>query len=93
MGGLENLYEYLICKGYDEATSYINRVSQNIFTYFKRWLLTRLITPRVSSMIERMMHEIARRLKRISFGWIPEGAARMAKIIIKRLTSIEGKSS
>lgn len=65
----------------------MNRGGKNIFTYLERWLKTGLMTPRVSSMIERMMREIARRLKRIAFGWSPAGAAKMAPIIIKRFTS------
>ena len=84
---LEQLYNYLISQGYDEAAGYVNRGGKNIFTYLERWLKTGLITPRVSSMIERMMREIARRLKRIAFGWSPAGAAKMARIIIKRFTS------
>jgi len=84
---MEQLYNYLMSRGYDEAAGYINRGGKNIFTYLERWLKTGLITPRVSSMIERMMREIARRLKRIAFGWSPAGAAKMARIIIKRFTS------
>ena len=84
---MEQLYNYLMAQGYDEAAGYINRGGKNIFTYLERWLKTGLITPRVSSMIERMMREIARRLKRIAFGWSPAGAAKMARIIIKRFTS------
>jgi hypothetical protein len=84
---LEQLYNYLKSRGYDEAAGYVNRGGKNIFTYLERWLKTGLITPRVSSMIERMMREIARRLKRIAFGWSPAGAAKMARIIIKRFTS------
>jgi len=34
-----------------------------------------------------MMRELARRLKRMAFGWSEEGAAKMARIIIKRFTS------
>ena len=84
---LERLSDYLISKGYDEAAGYVKRGGKNIFTYLERWLKTGLITPRVSSMIERMMREIARRLKRIAFGWSPAGAAKMARVIIKRFTS------
>lgn len=40
-------------------------------------------------MIERMMRELARRLKRMAFGWSEEGAAKMARIIIKRFTSAD----
>jgi hypothetical protein len=43
--------------------------------------------PRASSMIERLMRELGRRLKRIAFGWSERGAAKMARIIIKRVTS------
>jgi len=84
---LERLSDYLISKGYDEAAGYVKRGGKNIFTYLERWLKTGLITPRVSSMIERMMREISRRLKRIAFGWSPAGAAKMARVIIKRFTS------
>ena len=84
---LEQLYNYLMSKGHEEAAGYVNRGGKNIFTYLERWLKTGLITPRVSSMIERMMREIVRRLKRIAFGWSPAGAAKMARIIIKRFTS------
>ena len=38
-------------------------------------------------VVERMMREIGRRLKKIAFGWNEKGAAKMARIIIKRITS------
>jgi len=40
-----------------------------------------------TSMIDRMMREIGRRLKKIAFGWSEKRAAKMARIIIKRITS------
>jgi len=86
---MDDLYNYLRSKGYDEAADYVDRGGKNIFTYLDRWLRTGLITPRAASMIERMMREIARRLKRMAFGWSPEGAAKMARIIIKRFTSAD----
>jgi hypothetical protein len=51
------------------------------------WLKSGLVMPRASSMIERLMRELGRRLKRIAFGWSECGAAKMARIIIKRITS------
>ncbi|KXB05181.1 hypothetical protein AKJ51_05270 [candidate division MSBL1 archaeon SCGC-AAA382A20] len=74
-------------KGYEAAASYVERASKSMFSYVHRWLRTGIVTPRVSSLIERMMREIARRLKRIAFGWSEEGAAKMTRIIIKRFTS------
>ena len=77
----------LLDKGYHMAADYLIRASKNMFGYVRRWLKTGIVTPRVSSMIERMMREIARRLKRMAFGWSEEGAAKMARLIIKRFTS------
>jgi hypothetical protein len=77
----------LLDKGYEMAADYLMRASKNMFGYIRRWLKTGIVTPRVSSMIERMMRELARRLKRMAFGWSEEGAAKMARIIIKRFTS------
>jgi len=77
----------LLEKGYEMAADYLIRASKNMFSYVRRWLETGIVTPRVSSMIERMMRELARRLKRMAFGWSEEGAAKMARIIIKRFTS------
>ena len=52
----------------------------------KRWLRTGLVSPRVSSWIERVMREIARRLKRMAFGWSKRGAEKMCRIVLKRFT-------
>ena len=77
----------LLNKGYEMAADYLIRASKKMFSYVRRWLETGIVTPRVSSMIERMMRELARRLKRMAFGWSKEGSAKMARIIIKRFTS------
>lgn len=77
----------LLDKGYEMAADYLIRASKNIFSYVRRWLKTGIVTPRVSNMIERIMRELARRLKRMAFGWSEEGAAKMARVIIKRFTS------
>jgi len=81
------LIKKLLDRGYVTAADYLIRASKNMFSYVHRWLLTGIVGPRASSMIERMMRELARRLKRMAFGWSEEGAAKMARIIIKRFTS------
>lgn len=77
----------LLDKGYNKAADYLINAARNLFSYVDRWLSTGVVSPRVSSFIERMMRELARRLKRMAFGWSEEGAAKMARIIIKRFTS------
>jgi len=84
---VRKLIKKLLDKGYEMAADYLIRASKNMFSYVRRWLLTGIVGPRASSMIERMMRELARRLKRMAFGWSEEGAAKMARIIIKRFTS------
>lgn len=84
---IRQLIKTLLEKGYNLAADYLIRASKNMFSYVDRWLATGIVSPRVSSFIERMMRELARRLKRMAFGWSEKGAAKMARIIIKRFTS------
>jgi len=86
---VRRLIAKLLDKGYEMAADYLIRASKNMFSYVLRWLETGIVTPRVSMLIERMMRELARRLKRMAFGWSEEGAAKMARIIIKRFTSAD----
>jgi hypothetical protein len=73
-------------KGYVQAAGYLRRMKDHLFTYMKRWLTTGLVGPRVSSWIERVMREIARRIKRMAFGWSERGAEKMTRIVLKRFT-------
>jgi len=70
---------------------YVARAKSKLFTYVRFWLACGLVSPRASSLIERMMRELARRLKRIAFGWSDRGAAKMARIILKRITTAGGQ--
>jgi hypothetical protein len=84
---LRGLVMDLTNRGYGKSARYIENARSRLFTYVDRWLKYGLVCPRASSLIERMMREIARRLKRIAFGWSESGAAKMTRIIIKRTTS------
>lgn len=84
---LEKLTNDLRSKGYGQAANYVSYASDKLFTYVRFWLKYGLISPRASSMIERMMRELGRRLKRMAHGWSECGAAKIARIIIKRITS------
>jgi len=58
-----------------------------MFGYVRRWLKWGLISPRASSMVERVMRELARRIKRIAYGWSDKGVTKIARIILKRFTN------
>lgn len=84
---IDQLIKQLIRGGYRRAAGYVRSAKTRLFTYVRLWLKYGLVCPRVSSMIERMIREIGRRLKKMAYGWSKKGAAKMARIIIKRITS------
>jgi transposase-like protein len=87
---IETMIRRMNRKGYVGAAGYLRRMKDNLFTYMRRWLATGLVSPRVSSWIERVMREIARRLKRMAFGWSEQGAEKMTRIVLKRFTDRQG---
>lgn len=84
---LKKLVAHLKEKGYRKAATYIENSRDKIFSYLKFWLKTGVIHPRVTSMLERMMREIGRRIKKIGHNFSPKGAQKLTNIIIKRITS------
>ena len=48
---------------------------------------TGIVTPRVTSKLERLMREINRRIKKFAFNWSEKGAAKMTRLIIKLICS------
>jgi hypothetical protein len=87
--GVQQLVDDLKACGYRAAAKYLANAKAKMFSYVRLWLKTGVVHPRVSSMIERMMREIGRRIKKIGHGWSPKGAAKMTQIIIKRITSAD----
>ena len=66
----------------------LSAVSESGFSLDELVLETkRIVEQEGLAGVVRMMRELARRLKRMAFGWSEEGAAKMARIIIKRFTS------
>ena len=84
---IDQLIDYLEGHGYEAASTYIRRAKYGMFGYVRRWLKWGLISPRASSMVERVMRELARRIKRIAYGWSDKGVTKIARIILKRFTN------
>lgn len=84
---LEGLASDFMVRGYIKAANYVRRAKEHLFNHLRFWLQYGIVGPRTASLIERMMREIGRRLKRIAFGWGDKGAAKMARIIIKRFST------
>jgi hypothetical protein len=58
-----------------------------MFGYVRRWLKLGVICPRASSLIERVIRELGRRLKKLAYNWSDMGAAKIARIILKKFTN------
>ena len=56
-------------RGYEKAASYLRRAKSGMFGYVRRWLRWCLVSSRASSMIERVMRELERRINNIAYGW------------------------
>jgi transposase-like protein len=84
---IDRLVEGLTDRGYRRAAKYVGQARDRLFSYIRFWLRYGVVNPKVTSFIERLMREVGRRLKRIAFGWRPENAAKMARLILKRITN------
>jgi len=84
---IDKLIGYLDGRGYAAAATYMRRAKIGMFGYVRRWLKWGLISPRASSMVERVMRELGRRIKKIAYGWSDRGVTKVARIILKRFAN------
>lgn len=88
-GKVQKLIDELTSKGYQKAADYLFKAKLGMFGYVRRWLKWGLVSPRASSMIERVMRELGRRIKKIAYGWSDKGVEKIARIILKRHSNPE----
>jgi hypothetical protein len=84
---IKKLSELLSSKGYSQAATYLSNAKDDLFTYLRYWMKTGVVTPRVTSKLERLMREINRRIKKFAFNWSEKGAAIMTRLILKLICS------
>jgi transposase-like protein len=84
---LDNFITELGMRGYQKAKRYVENAKEQIFTYVKTWLQSGVVSPKVTSLVERMMREIKRRIKRIGFAWSEKGAQKMTRLVLMQLSS------
>ena len=73
--------------GYRKAKGFVENAKAQLFTYIENWLKTGISNPKVTSLVERMMREIKRRIKRIGYRWSEKGAEKMTRLILLQLSS------
>jgi hypothetical protein len=83
---VDELIQRLRQKQYEKAAGDLEAARTRMFRWLEFWLETGLVTPATTGYLERLMRELGRRLKKIGFGWTDEGAAQMARILLRRIT-------
>jgi len=81
---IKELIETFRQKGYKHGASYLETLSERLFTHIEFWLKTGVIAPKTISLLERVFREIGRRLKRIAWGWSDKAVTNISKMIIIR---------
>lgn len=73
--------------GYRKAKTFVENAKNQLFTYVENWIKTSLSNPKVTSLVERIMREIKRRIKRMGYKWSEQGAEKMTRLILLQLSS------
>jgi len=72
-------------KGYLAAASYLRNASEHTFTVVEKWLELGYMPPKAISLLERVMREMGRRIKKIGASWKDEGVLAVARVLLTRI--------
>jgi hypothetical protein len=81
---IKELIKTFYQKGYTRGASYLEKLSDRLFTNIELWLKTGVIAPKTISLLERVFRELGRRLKRIAWGWSDKAVTNISKMIMIR---------
>jgi len=81
---IKELIEAFYEKGYKHGASYLEKLSDRLFTNIELWLKTGIIAPKTTSLLERVFRELGRRLKKIAWGWCDKTVTNISKMIMIR---------
>jgi len=86
---IKELIETFREKGYKHGASYLENLSDRLFTNIEIWLKTGVIAPKTTSLLERLFREVGRRLKKIAWGWSDKAVTNISKMIMIKQYSRE----
>jgi hypothetical protein len=72
-------------KGYQAAASYLRNATENAFTIVEKWLELGYMPPKAISLLERVMREMGRRIKKIGASWKEKGVLAVARVLLTRI--------
>lgn len=84
-GSMDALVNSFQRKGYHSAASYLRNASEHTFTVVEKWLEMGYMAPKAISLLERVMREMGRRIKKIGASWKDKGVLAVARILMTRI--------
>lgn len=84
---IEEFINELKQRGYKKAYTFVDNAKNQLFTYVENWLQTGITNPKVTSLVERTMREIKRRIKKIGFAWSESGAEKMTRLVLLQMST------
>jgi len=76
-------------RGYTHGAEYLKGAQKGIFSRIQLWLETGIIAPSSTGLLEEIMREIGRRVKKLGWNWNDHGVTQQAKMILLRRYSQE----
>ncbi len=71
-------------KGYNHAAEYLRNAKDRLFSRIDLWLETGIVAPKSTGILEEIIREIGRRVKKLGWNWGDHGITQQAKMILLR---------
>jgi len=81
---MDLLIDHLRARGHRRATTYLENARDHLFGHLELWLQTGIVAPRTTSIVENIIRELVRRLKKVGWNWSDRGAMLMGRIVLIR---------
>lgn len=82
---IEKMIKSFQKKGFIKASTYLKNALWHIFTVVEKWLELGYMPPKVISLLERVMREMGRRIKKIGASWKEKGLLAIAHVMLTRI--------
>lgn len=82
---MDTLVSSFLHKGYLAAAIYLRNASAHTFTVVEKWLELGYMPPKAISLLERVMREMGRRIKKIGASWKDKGVLAVAQVLLARI--------
>jgi len=70
--------------GYRQGATYLQRAKDRIFSRVELWLATGIVAPSSTGILEEIMRELGRRVKKLGWNWGDHGITQQASMILLR---------